>query len=455
MSTFIGQLIGFAVIIWLLVKFVLPPLRTAMAKQQDAIRTALEESRSAADRLASADQEHAKAVEDAHAEAARLTDEARTDSTRIAALAREQAASDAERIKVQGSQQLNLLHAQKIRELRGDLGVEAVRRAEALVRDHVADAGARSETVDRFLAELEQMAASGATSVGAVKVAEAGASLQLRAASREGLAAVDAEFDELAAGLDATALGTLGDELTAVAKFMQSEVVVTKLLVKASDDTQVEAPQARLARSLFNGKVGASAYTIVETAVAQRWSVDRDLIAAIQHVARLALLTRADKSQTAEEVEDQLFRFGRILDGRPLLTKLLGDYTTPAAQRLTLLNDVLDKAGSVNGVTRALLVQTVELLHGDRADEAVLDLAELAVTRRGELVANVTAAAELTAAQRSRLSDVLARIYGHPVSVQLETDPELLGGLQINVGDEVIDGSLSSRLAAARTGLPD
>ena len=95
------------------------------------------------------------------------------------------------------------------------------------------------------------------------------------------------------------------------------------------------------------------------------------------------------------------------------------------------------------------------MLHGQRAEEAVLELAELAVARRGEIVAHVNAAAELTDAQRGRLTEVLSRIYGHPVSVQLHVNPKLLGGLTISVGDEVIDGSLSSRLASAKTRLPD
>ena len=71
------------------------------------------------------------------------------------------------------------------------------------------------------------------------------------------------------------------------------------------------------------------------------------------------------------------------------------------------------------------------------------------------VVAHVTAASELSDAQRDRLTEVLTRIYGHPVSVQLHVDPELLGGLSIAVGDEVIDGSIASRLAAAHTQLPD
>jgi F-type H+-transporting ATPase subunit delta len=110
---------------------------------------------------------------------------------------------------------------------------------------------------------------------------------------------------------------------------------------------------------------------------------------------------------------------------------------------------------SVNQTAKALLSQTVRLLRGERADEAVIDLAELAVARRGEIVAHVTAAAELSDAQHTRLTEVLTRIYGHPVAVQLHVDPDLLGGLSITVGDEVIDGSIASRLAAAQSQLPD
>jgi F-type H+-transporting ATPase subunit delta len=169
----------------------------------------------------------------------------------------------------------------------------------------------------------------------------------------------------------------------------------------------------------------------------------------------LALFVRAERANQADEVEEQLFRFARILDTQPQLASLLGDYATPAAGRVTLLKDVLAAGSEVNPTTAELLSQMVLLLRGERADEAVLDLAKLAVARRGELVAHVGAAAELSDAQRRRLTEVLTRIYGHPVSVQLQISPELLGGLNIAVGDEVIDGTLSSKLAAAATKLPD
>jgi len=452
MSTFIGQLIGFAVIVWLVVKFVLPPLRTMMDNQQEAVRKALEESASAADKLANADQLHAEKVAGAKAEAARVAQEARADSIRISEQLGEQAVFDADRIRHQGAQQVHLMRQQTIRELRSNLGAESVQRAEDLVRAHVADAVRQSETVDRFLSELEGMAAEGATSTAA---AEIGAPLNLRAASRAGLAAVVAKFEQTSASMGIDDLGPLADDVAAVTKLLQREGALTKHLAQPSGDTHEGSPQVRLAQSLFQNKISAPAYDIVSTVVAQRWSADRDLLDALQHVSRMALLARADRLHDSADVEDELFRFSRVLDAQPQLSQLLSEFSVPVEQRVALLNTVLDRAGSVNAVTRSLLTQTVELLHGARADVSVDELAELAVVRRGELVAHIEAAAELTDSQRTRLADVLARIYGHPVSLQVQVDPELLGGLQITIGDEVIDGSIASRLAAARMGLPD
>ncbi|CAN5881871.1 F0F1 ATP synthase subunit B/delta [soil metagenome] len=446
MGIFLGNLAGFAIIVFIIWKWVVPPVRTLMLKQQDAIRDALAESSAAARKLADADAMHARALEEAKAESAKVTDEAKTDSERIAEQLREQAGHDAERIKAQGIQQVQLLRQQTIRGLRQHLGAESAQRAEELVRAHVADPAAQAATVDRFLDELEAMSPSTA-------VAEAGAPVNLRAASREALAALVKKFDETAAGLDTDGLTTLADDLTAVAQVLIAQTAVNKHLAEPKDDS---APAVRLLERLFDGKIGAPALELLRTAVSQRWSTEANLVDAIEHVARLALLVRADKNNEGEEVEDQLFRFGRILDEQPRLTILLSDETTPAAGRVGLLTKVLEGSGTqVNDTAAALLSQTIELLRGERADEAIVDLAELAVSRRGEVVAQVDAAADLTEQQRTRLTEVLSRIYGHPVAIQLNTDPALLGGLLIAVGDEVIDGSISSRLAAAQTGLPD
>jgi ATP synthase F0 subunit b/ATP synthase F1 delta subunit len=444
MSTFIGQLIGFAVIAFIIWKYVVPPVRTLMQKQQDAVRTALAESAEAAKKLTDADEMHAKALADAKAESSKVTDEARQDSERIAEQLTEQAGVDAERIKNQGAQQVQLMRQQLIRQLRAGLGDDTVQKAAELVRAHVGDPAAQSATVDRFLAELDEMAPSTA-------VIETGASARLRAASRAALAALDAAFDDVAGKLRSPGLTTLAEELGSVVRLLIAEPALTKHLAEPSDDATAKV---RLVDRLFSDTVDDHTAQLLRTAVSQRWSTESDLVDGIEHMARLALLKRAEVEGEVDEVEDQLFRFGRVLDAEPRLSAALSDYTTPADGRIALLEKVLDGSG-VNGTAAALLRQTIAALRGERADEAVVDLAELAVARRGEVVAHVTAAADLSDAQRRRLVEVLSRIYGHPVSVQLHVDPELLGGLSITVGDEVIDGSIASRLAAAQTQLPD
>ncbi|MCB0933483.1 MAG: F0F1 ATP synthase subunit B/delta [Mycobacterium sp.] len=444
MSTFIGQLIGFAVIVWIIVKYVVPPVRRLMTDQKETVRTQLEDSAKAAKRLAAADQYHAQRVEQGRVEAKHIVEEARTDSVRIEEQLASQAVVDAERIKVQGGQQVALLRTQTIRQLRADLGSESVERAADIVRAHVSDPSARSATVDRFLDELDSMAP-------AAFAPEVSAS-DLRSASREAQASMVGRFDSVAGSMSVNDLSTLADELTAVDKLLVHEPILARHLAEASRETEAKR---QLLQQLLGGRVGAATMDILDTAVSVRWSHTSDFIDAIEHIARLSLLARAEREQQAESVAEQLFRFDRILDNEPQLSALLSDFSKPAQDREALLRTVLDRASGVNPTAVALLSQTVDLLRGERADDAVGDLAELAVSRRGEVVAQVRSACELTEAQRTRLTQVLTRIYHHRVSVQVDVDPSLLGGLSVAVGDEVIDGTLSSRLAAAETNLPD
>src|SRR5208337_2047702 len=336
---------------------------------------------------------------------------------------------EAERIKVQGARHAELLRAQLSRQLRLELGHESVRQAEELVRNYVADAEQQSATVDRFLDELDAMAPAAAD----VKYP---LMAKMRSASRRGLKSVTDRFDTIAKDLDNQGLEKLSGELVSVAKMLDGEIVVTRYLTLPSEDA---APRVRLLERLLSGKVGDPTLELLRAAVSEQ-----------------ALLEVAVREDRVDEVEDQLFRFARILEAQPRLSVLLGEYGAPAEGRLGLLRNVLKSAsGRSNRITNSLLAQTIELLRGQSADEAVMFLAEAAVARRNEVVAQVSAAAEPSDAQRTRVTEVLSRIYGHPVAVQLQIDAALLGGLLISVGDEVIDGTLSSRLTAAEAQLPD
>lgn len=446
MSTFIGQLVGFAAIVLLVWRYVVPPVRRLMTARQEAVRQQLKDSADAAKRLTESTTAHSKAVQAAKEESERLVEEAKADAERIAEQLQAQAEVEAERIKVQGDRQVELLRAQLTRQLRLELGHESVRQAGELVRNYVADDEQRSATVDRFLDQLDEMAPQPAD-------VEYPLQAKMRSASRRALGGLVDRFDTIAKDLDTKALSTLSEELVSVAKLLNGELVVTRYLTVPAEDS---APRVRLIERLLNGKVGDATLDVMRAAVSERWSANADLVDAIEHVSRQALLEVAERDGKVDEVEDQLFRFSRILDAQPRLGILLGDYTSPVEGRVGLLRKVLQSSsGNVNPVVRALLSQTVELLRGEPAEEAVLFLAEVAVARRGEVVAQVSAAAPLSDAQRTRVTEVLSRIYGHPVAVQLQIDAELLGGLLISVGDEVIDGTLKSRLTAAEAQLPD
>ena len=445
MSTFIGQLIGFAVIAFLVWRYVVPPVRRLMTDRQETVRKQLDDSASADKRLAEAKQAHEKVVREAEVEAKRVIEESRADAKSIAEQLRVHADAEVERVKLQGQQHIQLLRAQFIRQLRQDLGSEAVRRAGDLVREHVSDSDAQSATVDRFLDGLEEMALSSVT-------IEDPATAKLRSGSREALNTLIERFDEVTDGQGESELSTLADELAAVTKLLNREPILARHLADPSNDAE---RKVGLLESLLGGQVGDPALEILKAAVSGRWSSDSNLVDAVEHVAQLSLLVRAERNGDADEVEEQLFWFGRIVDAEPQLATLLSDYRRPAEGRVQLLKSVLDRSQGVNPTTEALLTQTVDLLRGGRFDESVAAMAQLAVARRGEVIAHAKAAAELSDTQRDRLTQVLSRIYGRQVSVQLEVDSKLLGGLTVAVGDEVIDGSLSSRLADARNRLPD
>lgn len=446
MSTFIGQLIGFAAIVLLVVRYVVPPVRRLMAARQEAVRQQLKDSAAAADRLKESTTAHSNAVESAKSEAERLVEEAQTDAGRIAEQFRIQADAESERITTQGGRQVDLLRTQLSRQLRLELGHEAVRQAGELVRNYVADSEQRSGTVDRFLDDLEAMAPAPAE-------VDYPLLAKMRSASRLALAGLTERFSDIAKDLDNKALSNLSAELVSVAEMLDREIVLTRYLTVPAEDA---APRVRLIERLVSGKVSGATLDVLRLAVSERWSANSDLGDAIQHLSRQALLEVAEREDKVDDVEDQLFRFSRILDAQPRLGILLGDYGVPVEGRINLLRKVLDSAsGKVDPIVVALLTQTVQLLRGESAEEAFQFLAKVAVARRGEIVARVSAAAELSDAQRSRLTEVLGRIYGHSVTVQLQTSEELLGGLLISVADEVIDGTLASRLAAAQAQLPD
>jgi F-type H+-transporting ATPase subunit delta len=271
----------------------------------------------------------------------------------------------------------------------------------------------------------------------------------LQSSSRESLTAVGARLDAHVDGASAAQLQQLGDELFAITRLVATQVPLRRHL---GDPAVAADARTGLLRRVLGEQVGPDALEIASASVSARWSSSLDLVEALEVLARRAVLGVAEKEGSLDEVEDELFRFGRILDREPRLAALLVDTARPEDGRVALLDSVL--GGRVSAVTATLLWQTVRLPRGRHLDLAAEELAELAAARRRRYVARVRTAVPLAPAQEERLAASLTRLYGRPMSLQVELDEALLGGLVVEVGGEVIDGSVAGRLAAARRDLP-
>ena len=271
----------------------------------------------------------------------------------------------------------------------------------------------------------------------------------LQAASRESLASATARLDAYADSAETAGLQRLGDELFAVTRLLDGERSLRRLL---ADPSSPEAARTGLVDRLLGQQLAAPALDTAKGLVAARWSRPGDLVSAFEALARQALLAVAEKDGSLDDVEDELFRFGRVLDREPELGSLLADTSRPADGRIALLDQLID--GKVSAVTAGLLRQTVRLPRARHIDVVSEELAELAAARRDRSVARITTPVALSPEQEQKLTDSLNRLYGRPMSLQIELDPSLLGGLVVQVGGEVIDGSVASKLAAARRSLP-
>jgi len=265
------------------------------------------------------------------------------------------------------------------------------------------------------------------------------------AASRESLAAAIRALDQLIDRAQAADLGKVADELFSVTGLLDHEHGLRRVL--ADPATEPDRRQALLERMLGD-RLDPRTLELLRLLVRSRWSAPRDLADAVEALGQRAALAVAERGGMLDEVEDELFRFGRILAAEPRLRLLLEDRTTPAERRVELLDRLVGRR--VNPATRRLLEQAVRSPRGRTLDRAVVELVELAAARRERYVAYVTAPGPLSDQQERRLTAALRRVYGRQVSLQVAVEPELLGGLVVRVNDEVIDGSVASRLAELR-----
>ncbi|WP_432557910.1 F0F1 ATP synthase subunit delta [Granulicoccus sp. GXG6511] len=258
------------------------------------------------------------------------------------------------------------------------------------------------------------------------------------AAEESRLSALDRVLDEQ------QPVSTLAGELFAVVDAIEGQPALRRSL---TDPGLPEEQRKALARQLLTDRISPAAVWVVEQAVGMRWSGGRSLISAVERQGVRAELRAAQQNGQLDNVEDELFRFGRAVVGDQHLSEALRDRRSEVDARQGLVTRLLD--GKAHEATVVLARRAVGNRGGSYVDTVEGYLALAADLRRRGL-ATVRVARPLTPEQHERLRAALSRQVGREVAMHVVVDPDVLGGVRVELGDEVIEGTVAGRLDDAR-----
>lgn len=264
--------------------------------------------------------------------------------------------------------------------------------------------------------------------------------MQLRGASADALAALSSELESrLRSGADAA---RVGDDLFTVACLLRSEAGLRRVATDVSVDS---AAKQRLVGEIFGGKVDQTSLDLIGTAVGRRWTVARDLADALEHLSEVAIVHSA--GDDSGRLADELFSFGQTVSHEPALRDALSDPARSVQDKATLVRSLLE--GKALPATVTLVEHALAGTYRTVA-VALASYQQVAAAVHGERVATVRVAHALAEADRQRLVDALSRQYDRRIHLNVVIDPEVIGGIRVEIGDDVIDGTVSSRLDEAR-----
>jgi F-type H+-transporting ATPase subunit delta len=268
---------------------------------------------------------------------------------------------------------------------------------------------------------------------------------QLGGSSRQSLVAARTALDAAVKGVDAQTASTLSTELFFVADVLGSNISVRRALTDTSRDA---AAKGALIKDLLASKVGKATVGLLTDLSALRWSGAKDLVQVIEQLAIEAEATAANISGELDRVENEMFVISSTVSNSSELRKAFkSDAHVAKAQ---LVAELLKNASSS---TTKLVSQMVNAWRGRSIESAFADYQWALAARRNRVIALVRIAAPMSQAQQDRLEAALNKQVGQPVRMNIEIDPSVLGGVSVKFADEMVDGSVSNRLAGAARAL--
>jgi F-type H+-transporting ATPase subunit delta len=237
-------------------------------------------------------------------------------------------------------------------------------------------------------------------------------------------------------------------ELFAVSAAVASSSQLRSLLSDPS--AEVNAKSGAVA-AVFGKSTSADVVGFVTSLVALRWSKGSDLVSAIEQLGVFVVANIAAKSGKIDALAAEVFAFEQAIDENTELQFALASKTASTEARLALVEKLLGGRASAEG---AALIREAVVASGKRRTSLVLESYSKIIAQVAESqVAKVTVARDLSAAQVERLTAALAKVYGSSVKLNIEHDASVIGGIRVQIADQIIDGSVVARLNQAKLSL--
>lgn len=234
--------------------------------------------------------------------------------------------------------------------------------------------------------------------------------------------------------LDAGQQPELGNELLQVSAKLEG----SPALVEALTDPAVDAASKRALVSKVFAQAGQRTHSVLAAAAAERWSNDAEFVAGVEELGVRA----AASAETG--LADELLSIEKVISGNHELELTIGSKLGSAERKVQLVKSLF--AGKVSGTALEIVSHVVAVPRGRRVARVLQDFAKIIADQGGAELATVTVAAPLDATQLERLERLLTAQVGRAVKLTAVIDPSLVGGVRIQIGDNVIDGSVKARL---------
>jgi F-type H+-transporting ATPase subunit delta len=261
--------------------------------------------------------------------------------------------------------------------------------------------------------------------------------------SRQSFVTARATLDAAVKGATAASASELSTHLFFAADVLSQNTSIRRAFADPARDA---ASKGALVKDLFGKSLSTSALEILTAVSTLRWSAAGDLVHVLEQLAIEAEASAANLNNELDRVEDELFETSElVVENFELRKALVGAGTAQA--KSALVAEVLGKKASASTVR--LAVALVTSLRGRSIEAAFADYLFGLANRRNRLIAVIRVATAISDSQKSRLATAIEKQVGQPIRVNIEVEPSILGGVSVKFADELVDGSVSHRLASA------